>query len=94
MTGKKLLVVGGGMGMAPMKLLVEVIKENNEVTFIAGGRNADAVEILSNFNFDGADLHITTDDGSAGTKGTVIVKMEELMNSKKFDMVFTCGPHK
>lgn len=94
MTGKKLLVVGGGMGMAPMKLLVEILKKNNEVTFIAGGRNAQAVEILSNFNFDNADLHVTTDDGSTGTEGTVIVKMEELMNNKKFDLVFTCGPHK
>ena len=94
MEGKELMVVGGGMGMAPMKLLIEVLKKNNKVTFIAGGRNAEAVEILSNFNLDGVELHVTTDDGSAGTKGNVIVKMEELMQSKKFDMVFTCGPHK
>ena len=94
MEGKELMVVGGGMGMAPMKLLIEVLKKNNRVTFIAGGRNAEAVEILSNFNLDGVGLHVTTDDGSAGAKGNVIVKMEELMQSKKFDMVFTCGPHK
>lgn len=92
--GKELMVVGGGMGMAPMKLLVEILKKNNRVTFVAGGRNAEAVEILSNFNTEGVEVCVTTDDGSAGTKGTVIVKMEELMKDKKFDMVFTCGPHK
>ena len=91
---KELLVVGGGMGMAPMKLLIESLSKNNKVTFIAGGRNSIAMEIMSNFDLNNVETFITTDDGSVGTKGNVIVKMEELMKSKKFDMVFTCGPQK
>lgn len=94
MAGKELLVVGGGMGMAPMKLLIEELAKNNRVTFIAGGRNKEAMEIMSNFCLDGIETHVTTDDGSVGTHGNVIVKMEELMANKKFDMVFTCGPQK
>lgn len=93
-SGKELLVVGGGMGMAPMKLLIEVLSKNNKVTFIAGGRNREAMEIMSNFNLDGIENYITTDDGSVGIHGNVIVKMEELMKAKKYDMVFTCGPQK
>lgn len=80
--------------MAPMKLLIEVLSKNNKVTFIAGGRNREAMEIMSNFNLDGIENYITTDDGSVGIHGNVIVKMEELMKVKKYDMVFTCGPQK
>lgn len=94
MKDQELLVVGGGMGMAPMKLLIEALSKSNKVTFIAGGRDGVAMEIMSNFSLDGIETHITTDDGSVGTKGNVIVKMEELMKDKKFDMVFTCGPQK
>lgn len=37
-------------------------------------------------------VHITTDDGSCGTHGTVIALLPQLLDSGKFDCVYVCGP--
>lgn len=95
LSDKEILIVGGGMGLAPFKYLIdELKKKNNKITFIAGGRNKEAIEILSNFNLENIENYITTDDGSLGTKGSVLLPMNEIMKKKKFDIVFTCGPEK
>lgn len=91
---KNILVVGGGMGIAPMKLLIEKLKRNNKVDFIAGGRNKEAVEILNNFSKKDYNKYVVTDDGSIGEKGNVILIMEKLLKEKKYDLVMTCGPQK
>lgn len=91
---KNILVVGGGMGIAPMKLLIEKLKENNKVDFIAGGRNKEAIEILNNFSKKDYNEYVVTDDGSVGEKGNVILMMEKLLKEKKYDLVMTCGPQK
>ena len=95
--GKTLLIVGGGMGLAPLKYLVEELKspeKNNKIIFIAGGRNKGALEILKNFNFGGIEFHIVTDDGSLGNKGNVIEMMKEIVQEKHIDAVMSCGPHR
>ena len=37
-------------------------------------------------------IHITTDDGSCGTKGTVIALLPQLLDSGKYDCIYVCGP--
>lgn len=92
---KNIVVVGGGMGMAPMKLLIEeLLKNKNKIVFIAGGRNSNALEILSNFDLNNVNTLITSDDGSIGTKGRVDIKLKEVLKNEKFDLVYTCGPEK
>lgn len=92
---KKCVLVGGGMGNAPMKLLINELKEKNEVIFIAGGRNKEALNILENLDLNGVKVYITTDDGSLGQKGNVISVLNEVLaENKDVDMVQTCGPHK
>lgn len=89
---KNVLVVGGGMGIAPCLELVKRLK-NNDITFIAGGRSSEQLNILENFkNLDKINLYLTTDDGSMGDKGRVDTKMIELLQNKKFDKIYTCGP--
>jgi len=90
---KKIIVVGGGMGMAPMKYLLDALKEENEVTFIAGGKNQEAIEILDSFSFQKLRAYITTDDGSVGMKGNVVMKLKELLESFSYDQIYVCGPH-
>lgn len=92
--GKKCVVVGGGMGIAPMKLLINQLKKQNEVIFIAGGRGKEALNILENLNLDGVKTYITTDDGTIGEKGNVISVLNRVLLDEKIDMVQTCGPHK
>ena len=94
---KKLLIVGGGMGLAPLKYLVEDLKssqKNNKIIFIAGGRNKEALEILKNFNLGGIEVHIVTDDGSLGKKWNVIDMMKEIIQENHIDAVMSCGPHR
>lgn len=93
--GKNLMVIGGGMGIAPMKYLIEdLINKDNRVTFIAGGRNKAALEILSNIDLEGVTLCVTTDDGTLGSKGRVDTKLNELLKTNSYDVIFTCGPEK
>lgn len=90
---KKVIVIGGGMGIAPMKYLLDALKEENEVTFVAGGRNQEAIEILDSFSFQKLRAYITTDDGSVGMKGNVITKLRELLEQNLYDQIYVCGPH-
>ncbi|MGL4998758.1 MAG: dihydroorotate dehydrogenase electron transfer subunit [Cetobacterium sp.] len=91
---KKCVVVGGGMGIAPTKLLIDKLKKENEVIFIAGGRSKEALNILQNLNLDGVKIYITTDDGSLGEKGNVVTVLNRVLAEEKIDIVQTCGPHK
>ncbi|MGL4253711.1 MAG: dihydroorotate dehydrogenase electron transfer subunit [Fusobacteriaceae bacterium] len=94
---KTVLLIGGGMGLAPMKyLLHSLANTGNRVIFIAGGRNSGALKILDNFNLEekNIELHIMSDDGSAGEKGNVIEKMREVINNNQVDRVYSCGPHR
>ncbi|WP_300368862.1 dihydroorotate dehydrogenase electron transfer subunit, partial [Brachyspira sp.] len=68
---KKILIVAGGMGTAPIKLLIEKLYENdsnNSITLIMGGANETAIKIIKRFDTSNIDLYITTDDGSVGDK--------------------------
>ncbi|MBC2855733.1 MAG: dihydroorotate dehydrogenase electron transfer subunit [Cetobacterium sp.] len=91
---KEIMVIGGGMGIAPTKYLIEKLSKNNRVTFIAGGRDAGAVKILENLNLDGVKVCVVTDDGSVGEKGNVVSIMQKVLIDNKIDLVQTCGPHK
>jgi len=89
--GKKVILVGGGMGMAPLKLLAEKLSEKNDVNFIAGGRDKGAVEIVKNFHVE--NIIIATDDGSVGRKGNTVEVLKDMLSEGKYDVVYTCGPH-
>lgn len=88
------MVIGGGMGIAPTKYLIEELKKKNRVIFIAGGRDKGALEILANLDLENVEVHITSDDGSIGRKGNVLSVMDEIIKENKIDLVQTCGPHK
>lgn len=91
-SNKNILVIGGGMGLAPMKYLVENLSKNNNVTFIIGARNASGLNILNNFELKNIQTFVTTDDGSKGIKGNVVDKLKVLLTDKSYDMILTCGP--
>ena len=92
---KKILIVAGGMGIAPIKLLIEKLYEsdsNNSIALIIGGANETAIKIIRRFDTSNIDLYITTDDGSVGDKGNTVDKTKELLKEKSFDIIYTCGP--
>lgn len=91
--GKKVVIVGGGMGMAPLKLLGQWLEVENEVTYILGGRNQEALEVVKVFEGIGDKQIITSDDGSIGVKGYTTDRLKEHLEKEKTDIIFSCGPH-
>jgi dihydroorotate dehydrogenase electron transfer subunit len=85
----KLLLVGGGVGVAPLLYLgAELQRQGAEPTFLLGGRTkADLLE-LDLFNKYGR-VCVTTEDGSLGEQG--FVTNHSVLN-ETFDHIFTCGP--
>ena len=75
---KNILLVAGGMGIAPFKLLIEkLLYNNNSMTLIMGGANETAIKIITRFDTSSIDLYITTDDGSVGDKGNTVDQTKE-----------------
>ncbi len=84
------VLVGGGLGVAPLPLLAKKLKINKKriITFL-GARRADTL-ITSYLE----DIKIATDDGSAGYHGTVVALVEQYLQSKKIEKpkIYACGP--
>jgi len=90
---KKCLVVGGGLGIAPLKELIkQLLAKGNEVTFIAGGRNAAALKVMENIKFEDIKTIVMSDNGEVGKKGLVTIPLKGELEASKYDMVYTCGP--
>lgn len=91
--GKDIVVIGGGMGIAPIKFLVSKLANKNNVTFIAGGRNTEALNIVDRFDFDNINIKIVSDDGSKGMKGNAVDQLKLHLEENAVDIIYTCGPH-
>lgn len=81
----KVAIVSGGIGVAPMRYLVESIKDAEAEVF-AGFR--DEVYGLDEIIASGVNVKVSTEDGSEGHKGYVT----ELFNPEDYDLVLCCGP--
>lgn len=89
---ENMLLVGGGVGIAPMMSIVSQLKENQKATVILGFRDSSELfwaELMKEY---GVEVYITTNDGSTGTKGFPTEVMAELMKGQEFTSVHTCGP--
>ena len=86
----KALLVGGGVGVAPLLYLGAQMKEQGmEPTFLLGARTASDLLMLDEFKKYGR-VCVTTEDGSEGEKG--FVTNHSLLQQEHFDMIYTCGP--
>lgn len=90
---KRLIMVGGGFGSAPLRFLTEqAVPQGFHVDFIQGARSIDRLILQKDIHALGAHLHVATNDGSEGIKGLVTDVLETLMSKNKYDAVYTCGP--
>ncbi len=91
LNNKKVLIVGGGSGIAPFILLAsELIKKGCEVTFLIGARTKNDVFLTDEFSKFGNVL-VTTEDGSMGEKG-LVTRHSVFKGNFDFDFIYTCGP--
>ena len=90
----KIVIVGGGIGLAPLKqLLKELLKNKTE----SDERDKKTLEMLENFDFSDKriELKICSDDGSLGEKTNVIELLKkEILIGEKIDIIYSCGPEK
>lgn len=92
--GDSPLIVAGGTGVASLTPLAEAVMASGfRPTFILGARTDD--ELVFRERLEGSlegDLILTTDDGSCGFKGFASECALKLMDERRFDSVYTCGP--
>lgn len=89
-TSEKLLLVGGGVGTAPMLFLGEQLYQKGfKPTFLLGARSRKDLLQLDDFSAYG-EVHTTTEDGSHGESG--YVTQHSVLNKVHFDRIYTCGP--
>ena len=87
---KRLLLVGGGVGTAPMLYLGRTLKEQGyEPEFLLGARSASDLLELDLFREYGP-VHITTNDGSMGEAG--VVTQHSILSQVRYDRIYCCGP--
>lgn len=88
--GKRVLLVGGGVGTAPLLQFGKVLKScGHEPVFLLGGRSAGDLMQLDLFRQYG-EVHVTTEDGTDGERG--FVTNHSVLDSERFDQISTCGP--
>ena len=87
--GEKPLLIGGGVGVPPMfRLAKELCAAGRQVSVILGFNTAADVFCADEFRALGAQVHITTADGSVGTKGFVT----DAMRGMEYTYTYACGP--
>lgn len=86
----RVLLVGGGVGVAPLLYMGAVMKEKGmEPTFLLGARSAGDLLQQDKFKALGR-VFVTTEDGSEGEKG--FVTQHSLLQQEKFTQISVCGP--
>ena len=91
------LLIGGGIGIAPILFLANYLLINKKsISILLGERKEDNIiynETINNIvNSDKTNLIIYTDDGSIGKKGFVTKDLEKVIKENNFDSVCICGP--
>ncbi len=85
---EKAVLLGGGVGVPPLYLLAKtLIAQGKDVSVILGFNTESEVFCEEDFKAIGADVKVTTVDGSYGIKGFVTDALES-----GYDHFFTCGP--
>ena len=88
-SGGSPMLVGGGVGVPPMYMLCKkLVAEGKKVTVVLGFNSKDDVFYEDEFRALGADVHISTADGTYGIKGFVT----DVIKNLQYTFFYTCGP--
>ncbi len=88
--GEKVLLVGGGVGVAPLLNYGKQLKEAGaQPIFLLGARSKS--DLLEQDLFKAiAPVYVTTEDASEGEKG--FVTQHSILEKESFDRISVCGP--
>jgi dihydroorotate dehydrogenase electron transfer subunit len=96
--GGKILMVGGGTGVAPLLFLSRrMVSKRAQTTFVLGAKTKkellfrSQLQRLPKNNFQ---LVTSTEDGTCGITGLCTEPVNAILSKNKFDMIYACGPEK
>lgn len=88
--GENVLLVGGGIGIAPLYYFAKVLNEKGiRLALLLGGKSKSDLIRLTDYQQLG-EAFVTTEDGSLGEKG--FVTMHSVWQKQSFDKIYVCGP--
>ena len=88
---KEAMIIGGGVGVAPLLLLCKQLREaDRHVTAVLGFNTKDDIFLEEELTAAGADVIVATADGSAGCQGFVTDAIR--MCVLKSEYFYACGP--
>ncbi len=86
---EQVLLIGGGVGIAPLLYLGKILKDHGfQPRFLLGARRAADLTQLQHYEALGP-VYITTEDGSMGERGFVT---QHTVLQQAPDMIYCCGP--
>jgi dihydroorotate dehydrogenase electron transfer subunit len=95
-SGRRLLLVGGGTGVAPLLFFLRrFVPRGVSVTLVLGAGTKDELLFSSELKaLKSRRLRFvaTTEDGSCGVSGLCTEPVERLLDEEDFDLVLACGP--
>ena len=96
---KNALLIGGGTGLVPLvRLFSDLLHDRVQTSIIMGARTKNEVlfehkvQKLLTDNNPKDSVAFSTDDGTFGFKGSTVDLAESVLVSKKFEIMYTCGP--
>lgn len=95
---KKVLLVGGGVGIAPLLPQLKYLAESGaQVDSVLGGRTSDLIILKDEFETYSQSVYYASNDGSIGTQGFVTDVMSEVLctvdsQENPYDLVIAIGP--
>ena len=90
---EKIMVLGGGIGAAPLMALIdELVGLEKEVTVLIGANQKEELFCQSRLEELPVDLKVATTDGSYGYPGYVTGLLAEELETSDYDQIFACGP--
>ena len=88
-SGQKPVLIGGGVGVPPMYMPAKkLLEQGKQVQVILGFNTKNEIFYEDAFKVLGADVTVTTVDGSYGIKGFVT----DALATMEYSYFYTCGP--
>jgi dihydroorotate dehydrogenase electron transfer subunit len=90
----RVLLVGGGTGMASLMPVADFIADRKKVSILIGARSSAELIFTDRAEKLSEDVWLSTDDGTKGFKGTVVQLARQRMESERYEVVMGCGPER